>query len=92
MSLTSQLFKGQITPAQFVTKSAEELHKDAVYFAHLPWASTIVDFAMSSLSVFLTAQGMSSTLVVNIIGAIKSEFAALSGTASATANPTPPAP
>jgi hypothetical protein len=88
MSFTSQLLKGQITLEQFVQKSAAELHKDAVFFVHLPWASTVVDFALSSLTVFLKSQGMSATLVVNIVGAIRTEYAAL--TAPVTANPTPP--
>lgn len=70
MSLLTQLIHGQISPAEFITKAAAEIKKDAGFFASLPFGKTIEGWAVDALGRLL-AQHFSPTIVELIVSELK---------------------
>ena len=89
MSLTSQWAKGQITTDDLITRGAADLYKGFQFFAHLPFAQTVVDWTVAGIEAFIFKTTGSTLIAVNIADAIKVEFAKLAGLPAPIVQPGP---
>ena len=92
MSLTSQWAKGQITTDDLITRGAADLYRGFQFFAHLPFAQTVVDWTVAGIEAFIFKTTGSTLIAVNIADGIKTEFAKLAGTAPPASASAPIAP
>jgi len=91
MSLVSQLEKGQITPAQFVTEGAADIAGYVKILGSIPGVSAVVSWALDALGSLLTSKGIPATVVELIIHEISLVLSPPAPTV--VANPlAPPAP
>jgi hypothetical protein len=67
MSNLSELIKGDMSPEQFVTKSAADIKKDLKFLNKFPGAK---EWLLRTLQAALVASGLSGTVAAIIIGGI----------------------
>lgn len=87
MSNLSELIKGDMSPEQFVTKSATDLKKDLGFLRKFPGA---VDWVLNTLQAALIRSGLSGTLVAIIIGGIRLLLDDTPGAAAGSGGAAPP--